>query len=174
VACTTAGPIAPNNGSSTVNVPVTPTAAIIGTTPPFNATTTPLAGEPNTTNNNATPMTPNTAVAGCVTATVGGTVGFAGTLPVCNAANSGTLTLTGHTGTVVKWQTSSNNWVSSTDIVNTATTYTFMNAANNQQYRAVVQNSTQCAVVNSAATTITTSAGACSATCDYAAPVIVK
>ena len=119
-------------------------------------------------------MTPAAAVVGCSVATVGGTVSFAGTLPVCNAANGGTLTLSGHTGMVVKWQTSSNNFTTVTDIANTATTYTFANAANNQQYRAVVQNGSQCLSVNATPATITTSAGACSATCDYAAPVIVK
>lgn len=76
----------------------------------------------------------------------GGTVNPASTT-VCTGTNSGTLTLTAHTGTVVTWDsTSGTNWVS---IPGTAgiTTYTFTNlvipaaAPNNViKYRAAVQN----------------------------------
>jgi hypothetical protein len=70
VTCSTAGPLsntAPNN-AITINVPVTPSASTINTSPPFNATST-APNEPvaNQTNNNSTPMTPSTPIgSGCV------------------------------------------------------------------------------------------------------------
>lgn len=63
VTCTNAGPIAAND-SIVMNIPVTPNASIVGTTPTFNATTAPVTGETNTGNNAATPTTVTTPVAG--------------------------------------------------------------------------------------------------------------
>ena len=92
---------------------------------------------------------------------VGGSTSTApGTL--CSVSNSGSITLSGHTGSVVKWQTSTNGGVTWTDIANTLTTYNFNNAANNQQYRAVVNNGVSCSDAFSSATTITTSPASCS------------
>jgi Cadherin domain len=112
-----------------------------------------------------------TDVAECPIASVGGTTNYTGGT-LCNTANSGIITLTGKTGNVVKWQTSVNAGTSWTDIANTNTTLTFTNAANNQQYRAVVNNSGACVDANSTAKTITTSAAACSTACDAPIPVI--
>jgi hypothetical protein len=107
-----------------------------------------------------------TDVPECATASVGGTTNFAGGT-ICNTANSGVITLTGNTGNVVKWQTSTNGGTSWTDIASTSTTlnFTFTNATNSQLYRAVVNNSGSCVDANSTATTITTSAAACSTNC---------
>jgi hypothetical protein len=109
----------------------------------------------------------------CPTPSVGGTTAFTGGT-VCNTANSGVITLTGKTGNVVKWQTSTNGGTSWTDIANTTTTlnFTFTNAVNNQQYRAVVNNSGACVDANSTATAISTSTAACSAACDVPKPVV--
>jgi alpha-tubulin suppressor-like RCC1 family protein len=112
-----------------------------------------------------------TDVPECPIASVGGTTAFTGGT-VCNTANSGVITLTGKTGNVVKWQTSTNGGTSWTDIANVTTTLAFTNAANSQQYRAVVNNSGSCVDANSAATTITTSAAACSAGCDVPKPIV--
>jgi Cadherin domain len=114
-----------------------------------------------------------TDVAECAIASVGGTTAFMGGT-VCNTANSGVITLTGKTGNVVKWQTSTNGGTSWTDIANTTTTlnFTFANAVNNQQYRAVVNNSGSCVDAFSTATAITTSAAACSANCDVPKPIV--
>ena len=49
-------------GSSLFNVPVTPNATIVGTTPTFNATTTPVLGEINIVNNAATPLLTASAI----------------------------------------------------------------------------------------------------------------
>ena len=65
VTCTNQGPIsnvAPNN-TAVINVPVTPAASTVGTSPtPFTASPT-TPGETVTGNNAATPMTPTTPVA---------------------------------------------------------------------------------------------------------------
>ncbi|NJN33434.1 MAG: hypothetical protein HC817_03425, partial [Saprospiraceae bacterium] len=61
VTCTNPGPIAASD-SIRILVPITPTAAIVGTNPTFNATTTPVSGETNTANNAATPTTTTQAV----------------------------------------------------------------------------------------------------------------
>ncbi|MEZ0541292.1 hypothetical protein [Fibrella arboris] len=114
----------------------------------------------------SSPATANfTVVSSCPNPSVGGTVAYGGTLPLCNASNAGTLTLSGNTGAVVKWQTSTDGGTTFTDVANTSTSLAFTNAANNQQYRAVVYNGGSCATVNSSPVTITTSAGACSVAC---------
>ncbi len=84
--------------------------------------------------------------------TIGGSV--TGAASVCTGTNSTTLTLSGHTGTVVKWQSSTNNFSTSTDIVNTTNTFTATNLGANTQYRAVVQSGA-CASTNSSIATIT-------------------
>jgi hypothetical protein len=97
----------------------------------------------------------------CPTPSVGGTTTTA-TASFCSATNSGTITLSGQTGSIVKWQTSTNNGGLWTDIVNTTTSLAFTNAVNNQQYRAVVNNGGSCASANSTITAITITA--CSTT----------
>lgn len=56
--------------------------------------------------------------------------------------NSGTLTLSGYTGTIVKWQRSINNGVTWTDIVNTAATYSYSNQVDATLFRAQLQSGT--------------------------------
>jgi hypothetical protein len=58
------------------------------------------------------------------------------------ATNSGTLTLSGHTGTIVKWQRSANDGVTWTDITNTSTTNSYSNQTDGVLYRAQLQNGT--------------------------------
>ncbi|WP_374755963.1 immunoglobulin domain-containing protein, partial [Emticicia agri] len=84
---------------------------------------------------------------------VGGTV--AGSQSVCIGANSGTLTLSGHTGSIVRWESSTDNFVSNiVTIANTTTTLNFSNLSQTTKYRAVVKNG-NCAAINSAVATIT-------------------
>lgn len=86
-------------------------------------------------------------------ATVGGTVMSDAT--VCSGLNSTVLTLTGYTGSIVKWQSSTmQNFSSFVDIANTTNTLTATNLTTTTYYRAVVQSG-GCAVVNSAAARIT-------------------
>jgi hypothetical protein len=59
---------------------------------------------------------------------------------VSSGETSGTITLTGHTGTVTKWQKSTNNGNTWTDIVNTSTTYSYTNQVDGTRFRAVLTN----------------------------------
>ena len=83
--------------------------------------------------------------------TVPGTVGTSAS--VCSGANSGTLTLTGHTGNILNWE-SSTDGVIWTGIANTSTSQGFLNLTATTMYRAVVQSGV-CPSLNSAVATIT-------------------
>ncbi|TDO84056.1 hypothetical protein EV143_101501 [Flavobacterium chryseum] len=85
-------------------------------------------------------------------ATIGGTVN--GGTTICSGFPSALLTLSGHTGTVVKWQSSVSPFSTWTDIVNTATTYTSGALTQTTQFRAVVQSGT-CVSSDSNFTTVT-------------------
>ncbi len=84
--------------------------------------------------------------------TVGGTI--EGSATVCATLNSTKLTLSGHTGNVLKWQSSTNDWVTSTNIANTTATLTIDNLTTTTKYRAVLQSGV-CAAANSAEAIIT-------------------
>lgn len=85
-------------------------------------------------------------------ATVAGTVN--GGTTINSGSTSGLLTLSGHTGTVIKWQSSVSPFSTWTDIANTGTTYTSGPLTETTQFRAVVQNGV-CATLNSQPTTVT-------------------
>ena len=70
---------------------------------------------------------------------VGGSVSSASH---ATATNSGTLTLSSYTGTIVKWQRSANDGVTWTDITNTAATNSYSNQTDGVLYRAQLQNGT--------------------------------
>ena len=59
-----------------------------------------------------------------------------------STTNSGTLTLSSYTGTIVKWQRSTNDGVTWTDIVNTSTTYSYTNITVKTLFRAQLQSGT--------------------------------
>jgi hypothetical protein len=82
---------------------------------------------------------------------VGGTVSSA---VHATATNSGTLTLSGYTGTIVKWQRSINDGVNWTDLVNTTASQSYTNQPDGAMYRAQLQNGT-CGFTYSQAGTIT-------------------
>ena len=83
----------------------------------------------------ASPSREITVVSG--TPPVGGQVSSATHIA---ATNSGSLTLTGHTGTVVKWQQSTDNGIIWNDIANTNTTYNYTDVAANTLFRAQLTN----------------------------------
>jgi hypothetical protein len=86
---------------------------------------------------------------------VGGNI--AGSTTVCAAANSTTLTLSGHTGSITKWQSSSDvGFTAPVDIANTTTTLTATNLATTTYFRAVVTSGV-CASANSNIATIAVS-----------------
>ena len=70
---------------------------------------------------------------------VGGTVSSA---VHATATNSGTLTLSGHTGTITKWQRSANDGVTWQDIVNTSTSNSYTNQTDGILYRVMLQSGT--------------------------------
>lgn len=74
------------------------------------------------------------------TAPSGGAVG--GNTTVCPGSNSTVLTLSGYTGTIDKWQSSTTSDFSSAvlDIVNTTATYTAIDVSQTTYYRAVLTN----------------------------------
>ncbi|MCK6650260.1 MAG: hypothetical protein L6Q66_11445, partial [Bacteroidia bacterium] len=84
--------------------------------------------------------------------TVAGSVSASAT--VCASGNSGTLTLSGHTGTINNWAFSINGGATFTNIANTTTTQTYTNLTTTTIYRANVQNG-GCAAANSTSATIT-------------------
>lgn len=109
----------------------------------------------------------------CPSPSVGGTATFAGGA-LCNIANAGVITLTGQTGNVTGWETTTDNGTTWNPVANTTTSLPFTNAQNGQQYRAVVQNGAGCTAATSATVTLTTSAGACPLNCTVQASVITK
>jgi hypothetical protein len=67
----------------------------------------------------------------------GGTI--SGLDPVCSGSE-GVLTLQGHTGPVLRWELSIDNWVTITTIVNTTSKYTYTNLTTSTCFRAVINN----------------------------------
>ena len=59
-----------------------------------------------------------------------------------SVTNSGSVTLNGHTGTIVKWQRSTNDGVTWTDIPNTTTSQSYTNITTRTLYRVQLQNGT--------------------------------
>src|SRR5207248_4991983 len=84
-------------------------------------------------------------------ASVGGTT--SGSATVCASSNSGSITLSGQTGSVINWQFSIDGGTNWTDISNTTTTQAYSNLTQTTIYRAVVQSGL-CSPVFSSLTTI--------------------
>ena len=102
----------------------------------------------------------------CANPSIGGTAAYSGGT-MCSTSNVGTAILSSNTGSVVRWETSTNSGTTWSPLTSTATYYNFTNAANAQQYRAVVNNGSGCADAYSAPATIATSPANCtSASCD--------
>lgn len=88
---------------------------------------------------------------------VGGTINPAATT-VCSGSNSGTLTLSGHTGSIVRWERSIDGGVTWTNIVNTTTTQNYTNLTTTTLYRVRIQSNPCTAVYSAIATVTVTSA----------------
>ena len=95
----------------------------------------------------------NPAQLSVVAASIGGTITPLNS-SVCGTTNTGTLTLSGHTGNIVRWESATVLAGPYTPIANTTTTLTFNNITQTTYYRAVVQV-TGCAAVTSATATVT-------------------
>jgi hypothetical protein len=84
-------------------------------------------------------------------ASVGGTV--SGGSAICSGNTSDVLTLSGYTGTIVKWQSSVSPFSTWTDIANTGNTYTSGLLTQTTQFRAVIQSGS-CSSASSSVTTV--------------------
>ena len=77
-----------------------------------------------------------------------------GATSVCSGVNSATLNLSGHAGSVVRWESSTDNWTSFTTIANTTTSLAINNLNLETKYRAQIKNG-GCVSVNSSEAAIT-------------------
>ncbi|MBA4853001.1 M36 family metallopeptidase [Emticicia sp. BO119] len=77
-----------------------------------------------------------------------------GSTTVCGSNNSGTITLSGHVGSVIRWESSTNNFNDITIINDTTTTLVYSNIVQTTQFRAVVKSGA-CYEQNSGVATIT-------------------
>ena len=77
-----------------------------------------------------------------------------GTATVCSGANGATMTSTGRTGAVLKWQFSTDGGVTWTDIANVTGTQTYLNLITTTRYRVQVQSGA-CSTAFSTAAIIT-------------------
>ncbi len=71
---------------------------------------------------------------------VGGTTSPNITTDACYGSNSGSITLSGQTGSVIRWESSINGGTTWSSITNTTTAQTYTNLTQNTLYRAVVQS----------------------------------
>lgn len=86
--------------------------------------------------------------------TVAGTL--AGSATRCTGANSGNITLSGRTGSIVRWEFSTDGGVTWTNIANVTATQAYLNLVQTTMYRALVQSGT-CSSAYSTTATITIS-----------------
>ena len=108
------------------------------------------------TNSNGCSFTSSAYVVTVSPASVGGTI--SGSASVCTGTNSTALTLSGHTGSITKWQSSTSSTFASavTDVANTTTSLTATNLTATSYYKAVI-TSGACAAANSTTATVTVS-----------------
>jgi hypothetical protein len=91
-----------------------------------------------------------TIAPGCVTQA--GSVN--GSTSVCAGTNSGTLSLAGYTGTILRWESSTDNFTTISTINNTTASYNYSGLMQNTQFRAVIKNGA-CLEANASPATIT-------------------
>ncbi len=133
------------NWTNITNTATTYTSGALTQTTLFRAVV--QSGSCSTANSSSTMVTVSPA-------SVGGTV--SGGTTICTGSTSGLLTLAGHTGTVVRWQSSIDGGANWTNITNTATTYTSGALTQTTLFRAVVQSGS-CSTANSSSTMVTVS-----------------
>lgn len=57
----------------------------------------------------------------------------------CTGNNTGVLILVGHSGPIIRWESSTNNFITITQITNNTSSLTYTNLTETTQYRAIVQ-----------------------------------
>jgi PKD repeat protein len=120
-----------------------------------------VTSAPGCTNSNSVNITVNAP-------TIAGTTSTPDQSTVCAGSNNGEIVLSGSLGTVINWETSTDNGVTWAPVtpVNNGTTLFYVNLTQTTQYRAILQNG-KCSVQTSNATTITVNQPAVTA---YAGP----
>lgn len=86
--------------------------------------------------------------------TVAGSISNSGASVVCTGTNSGSLTYSGGTGAIVRWEVSSDNGATWTNGGTTSSTFNWSNLTTTTMYRVVVKNGS-CLEATSASSTIT-------------------
>jgi hypothetical protein len=74
---------------------------------------------------------------------------------VCNGNHNGTLTLSGFSGAIIRWESSTNNFATISTINHTESTLSYSNLTQTTQYRVVLIGEGTCATVTSNTVTIT-------------------
>ncbi|MEW5675082.1 PKD-like domain-containing protein [Flavobacterium enshiense] len=138
------------NGSGNIGGFLTNTTAIQQT---VQFTITPTLNGCNGTPIVAEVIVEATSLGGAVTITQPNVSPIVNLLTECHVAN-GTLYLSGHRGNVVRWEFSTNAGVSWTTINNTTDIYNYTNITQTTVFRAVVQNTSVCALAFSASSMI--------------------
>ncbi|WP_437825009.1 Ig-like domain-containing protein [Tenacibaculum mesophilum] len=128
------------------------TPALTLTNPPITASNNKYRLIVTSTLNTCQTLASDEASLTIIPTSVGGSI--AGSTNVCTGTNSTTLTLSGQTGNIIRWESSTDNFTTDTDIANTTTTLTATNLTTTTQYRAIVQSGA-CAEATSATATIT-------------------
>ncbi|HET6245367.1 MAG: gliding motility-associated C-terminal domain-containing protein [Bacteroidetes bacterium] len=101
--------------------------------------------------------------------TIGGNLSPLSTT-VCSGANSGTLTLSGQSGSIIRWEVSTNSGSTWTNITNTTTTLNYLNLTQTSLYRVRIQ-STGCPALYSDTATVTVNPPTVAGTLSAAATV---
>ena len=100
------------------------------------------------------PCTASTAEATITVSPVTVAGAVSGGTTICSSSTSALLTLSGQTGSVIRWESAISPFSSWTTITNTTATYTSGALTQTTQFRAVVQSGS-CATLNSTPTTVT-------------------
>lgn len=83
---------------------------------------------------------------------VGGTITSSGA--ICSGSSSGILTLSGHVGSIIRWESSTSPFSLWTPIANTSATYISGPLTEETRFRAVIQSGS-CSIVNSTEVSVT-------------------
>jgi len=107
-------------------------------------------GMPNDNTNSQIVFTRNIYINGAPSGTING-----GNVTVCSGTNSTVLTLSGFTGTVVRWEYSLDNFLTTpVNVASTSTTLTVSNLTQTRYYRAIVNSSSGCTNLATSSTAI--------------------
>jgi len=158
------------NWESSIDAGVTWTAiANVTTTQAYTALTTTTRYRARVQSGSCASATSSTATITINPTSVGGTLAPAA-LTVCSGSNSGNITLSGHTGTISRWEFSTNGGTTWTNITNTTTTQSYLNLNTTTIYRALVKSGV-CSASYSALSTITVTSSSVGGTVSSSATV---